>query len=146
MKRVLFLDFDGVLVNKRSLTERRPRLQRADPDCVAALNHITNTTGAVIVVSSSWRLDFDLDELTELFTAWGVTGRLDGTTPILGRGTVRGDEIANWLAARQVSPADIVILDDEADLSWLSTRLIRTESDAGLTKTDAERAIEMLTE
>lgn len=143
-KPVIFLDFDGVIINERSIKERRPLSQKADPDCVAALNRITEETGAVIVVSSAWRLDFSEEELSGLLRGWGVIGYLAGKTPILGRETVRGDEIADWMKAGNVDAADVVILDDDQDMSVLSPRLIRTESRLGLTMQEAQLAICLL--
>lgn len=142
--QVVFLDFDGVIINRRSLMERRPLSQKADPDCVTALNHITDQTGAAIVVSSAWRLDYTVSELGDLLKAWGVTGSVAGKTPQLGGNTVRGDEIADWMKAQSVHLINVVILDDDADMGWLSPRLIRTEFKPGLTMAEANRAINLL--
>lgn len=68
----------------------------------------------MIVVSSSWRLDYSLEELIELLRVWGVTGKVVGKTPQLGHKTVRGDEIAEWMQARSVYEACVVMLDQ----SW----------------------------
>jgi hypothetical protein len=143
-QRVVFLDIDGVLINRRALVERRSLSQRADPDCVAALNHITDETGAVIVVSSSWRLDYSVEELVDLLKAWGVTGSVVGKTPALDRDSVRGDEIAAWMKERDVQVSDVVILDDDADMRWLAPRLVQTDFKPGLTMVQAKRAIEVL--
>jgi hypothetical protein len=143
-KQIVFLDFDGVLINTKALMERRPISQKADPDCVAALNHITDHTAAAIVVSSSWRLDFSVPELSALLKGWGVKGSVVGKTPALGYETVRGDEIAAWMTAQKVDLSDVVILDDDADMGGLWPRLIRTEFKSGITMDEAKRAIDML--
>lgn len=141
---VVFLDFDGVLINARSLRERRPLSHRADPDCVAALNHITNTTGAHIVISSAWRLDYSREELAELLLSWGVTGQFVGLTPAFGYGTERGDEIGAWMLAESVPNQNIVILDDDQEMLALTPRLVRTNSDIGLTMDHALAGIALL--
>jgi hypothetical protein len=143
-KQVVFLDFDGVLINSKAVMERRPISRKADPDCVAALNHITDETGAVIVVSSSWRLDFSVPELKDLLSSWGVTASVVGKTAELRGNAVRGDEIAGWMTAQKLQLCNVVILDDDADMSWLWPRLIRTEFKSGLTMNDAKRAIDLL--
>ena len=59
--KIIFLDIDGVLCTAKSVgllkTNIDGRLAKQfDPDCVVRLNHITDATGAQIVISSSWRL------------------------------------------------------------------------------------------
>jgi len=65
-KRALFLDFDGVLNHADFLYAGHPQTvasphynydkrESFDPAAIARLNQITDATGAVIVVSSSWR-------------------------------------------------------------------------------------------
>lgn len=68
MRPIVFLDIDGVI---------KPLMWgAADPAMVAALNRITDTTGAAIVVHSSWRYHFDLDELRTRLAEMGVTGEV----------------------------------------------------------------------
>lgn len=58
-RKVIFLDIDGVLINRESfmapLKMRGVRVA-AHPACMAQLNRIIADTGAGIVVSSTWRL------------------------------------------------------------------------------------------
>ena len=68
VRPVVSLDIDGVI---------KPLMWgKADPAMVAALNRITDTTGAAIVVHSSWRYHFDLDELRTRLAEMGVTGEV----------------------------------------------------------------------
>ena len=156
--RVVFLDVDGVLVNTESQRMVRiaspiGRIPSADPVCVAALNRITDVTGAELVMSSSWREEGDTDLLAGVLAAWGVTGTLIGKTPVIeaqwdGRvllpGSTRGDEIQAWLQSAGSTLAAFVILDDVNDMEPLRHRLVQTNSEAGLTTRDADRAIAML--
>jgi hypothetical protein len=143
---VLFLDVDGVLVNLKSLQQRRALMEKADPGCVAALNRILDTTKARVVVSSCWRIGRNLPELRELLRDWGVKATVIGRTPNLG--TSRGSEIAAWLKEFEQSRdvASIVILDDDRDMDELSKFLVQTEFEPGLTEADADRAIAVLKE
>jgi hypothetical protein len=150
---ILFVDVDGVLVNNASLRRRTYGMAAADPTCVEALNHILRETGAKIVVSSTWRAH-GYNKLCRIFESWGVTRTPWSLTPDLTSkpGTLwvareRGDEIQAWLDAHpQWAPTSFVIIDDSADMQHLFPRLVRTNSDIGLTMADAERAIKMLKE
>lgn len=155
--RVIFLDIDGVLVNRASF--RLPRVPwkgktvsaaRAHPDCVAALNRLTETTSAVFVLSSVWRM-FGITFMRSWLKACGVKGKLIGMTPTIretsGLITVqaeRGIEIQAWLDAHEEQIKSFVILDDDADMAHLLPRLVHTQFEPGLTEQDATRAISFL--
>jgi hypothetical protein len=148
--KIVFLDFDGVLVNARSFNPA-PGVTRsgpyagADPPCVAALNRILLTTGARIVITSTWRYGRSLEDLQELLRSWGVSGQVVGLTP---RGGNRGDQIATWLRGnRSAKDNDVqryAILDDDESAGYALPGLILTEFNVGLTERDADRAIEIL--
>jgi hypothetical protein len=62
-EKIVFLDFDGVLMNRSALRARRLDPQRrpvADPEAVAALNYIVRASEAQIVVTSTWREEYSL--------------------------------------------------------------------------------------
>jgi hypothetical protein len=153
--KIIFLDFDGVLVNRNSLSQRRPIPEKADAPCVAALNAITDATGAKIVVSSTWRIGMTTVELRELLKSWGVTGQVIDRTPCLNgqRGSIwvsetRGKEIQTWIDAYNDERGEVgefVILDDDADMDHLCDRLVQTEFEPGLTTAEVPKAIAMLT-
>ena len=71
MHKLIFLDFDGVLNHRRynlyhnihHLPEKDEFGVLFDPDCVAALKHIIDETGAEIVVSSSWKDYMTMDAI-----------------------------------------------------------------------------------
>lgn len=150
---IVFLDIDGVLVNRRSLIERSGLRAIGDGDCVDALNHVTDTTGAEIILSSSWRF-CGLNEMRLILRHWGVKAPLIGMTPDLTRsptkhgelyvGVPRGREIQAWLDEAEVKPERFVIIDDDCDMEHLRGSLIKTEFEVGLTMMDALLAIEML--
>jgi hypothetical protein len=157
LQRIVFLDFDGVLLNRSSWAVHSGANSQADPACVAALNRITSTLGASIVVSSSWRLGNQLIQLKEQLRSWGVQAQVLGKTPFHGFSrrvtkdgatglTVgRGYEIEAWLkeyeAMRQ--RVEFVVLDDDADTVPVQHRHVITNGELGLTEADADRAIQM---
>jgi DNA-binding LacI/PurR family transcriptional regulator len=137
--KIIFLDLDGVLVNRAALRARRLDPQHkpaADPEAVAALNHIVESTGAQIVVTSTWREEYSLAELRELLARWGVSGFVVDVTPM---GNARGQEIQEWLTLHAAE--HFVILDDQSDMERLQAHLVKTETEAGLTMREAEMAI-----
>lgn len=143
--KFIFLDIDGVLVNRASLMKHSGRYASADPECVAALNHILRVTGAEIILSSTWRFDPDI---RDLFRQFGVEKPIRDLTPRL-RGSSRGAEIAEWLSRFEncwPTVESFVIVDDGNDMDHLLPRLIQTSHEIGLTMEHAERAIVMLNE
>lgn len=148
--RVVFLDFDGPIIPLMSHRPARPLENKAWPACVRALNRITDSTGAKIVVSSTWRWGGEVS-VVDLLKKWGVTGHVIGITPILHEqerigGLVvtveRGHEIAAWLRDHDIE--SFVILDDDDDMGHLKSRLIQTPFEQGLTERDADDAIRIL--
>lgn len=159
--RVVFLDIDGVLNSEpwfeRSEAERLgPHLDPAldptwmamlDPDAVARFERLVTTSGAKVVVSSSWRATVPLPALGRLLAVRGFTGELiDATTTSYGLVpdgvTERGHQIAHWLAANPVT--SYVILDDQADMAHLGARHVQTTWEEGLTDADVDRALALL--
>ena len=149
--KVVFLDVDGVLINRRSWYVRdRHRRATPDPPCLAALNRILRETGARIVLSSTWRKNSPRRELVNMLREWKVEGKLIGETPDMAgkiRGVyvckTRGQEIEAWLHGASEVEA-FVILDDDGDMAPFLDRLVKTKFDDGLTEADADRAIALL--
>jgi hypothetical protein len=133
--KVIFLDFDGVLVTVHD------RYTNASPYCVAMLNDITNQTDAKIVVSSSWRCGSTVAELTDTLQRWGVTGEVIGKTPLL-RGKKRGYEIQAWLDEHPVK--SFVILDDDSDMAHLKSSLVKCHSHHGIDTKQVAKALKVL--
>jgi len=150
--KIIFLDIDGVLNNPGCYAKASGSHVPADPSCVAALNHITDFTGALIVISSTWRF-MGLMPCKDHLTKWGVTGEVLGLTPS-GRvsrraarieNRPRGCEILDWLQSfDRYGVESFVILDDDDDMGILINRLVQTKGHIGLTMADAEKAVLML--
>ena len=138
LRRVIFLDFDGVLAPIRQWD----RYGDLDPGCIRVLNEIVAGAGADVVVSSTWRHGKTVAELQEMLEAEGFIGCVIDKTPTGAPGAGRGDEIASWLAEHAVS--GYVIIDDHGDMGELRTQLVLTHPARGLQPADASRAIAML--
>lgn len=143
--RVVYLDFDGVIstIPDTTADSRQPDaplvLQRSpgviadaasilNPACVANVDRLCLTLDAAVVVSSSWRRAFSLDELRAILKGAGLVAEVIGVTPMHGhRRSHRGTEIAADMDARGLGWRDVVILDDDDDMEPLVHRLVRTE-------------------
>lgn len=145
--RIIFLDFDGVLVNRAALLKGSGYSAYGAPECVAALNKIIDATGAYIVVSSAHRMGCRVEELQKRLDKWGVRGRVIDKTPVHWQDP-RGVEIYTWLKNSQDRDFEriesFVILDDDVDMVNLIGYLVKTEFEVGLTEADADRAISIL--
>lgn len=156
--RAVFLDFDGPIIPLRAQMKGGGINKTADSSCIQCLNHVTETTGASIVVSSTWRM-YGLPKLRSLLKKWGATGNVIGITPTLESRTAsgiwqsapRGLEIAefikNWnLFHPKDEIQNFVIFDDDRDMDYLMPFLIHTPYEKGITQSDADLAIERLGE
>jgi hypothetical protein len=145
--KLIFLDFDGVLVNGESIGRGSGHRSMADPSCVAALNRLIEETRAVIVVSSMWRVGESVIQLEQKLLEWGVIGEVLDKTPVMWD-TIRGDEIKAWLQDYEYQyPGHIegiVIIDDDSDMGDMSEYLVKTTFWEGLTAEHVEQAKKVL--
>lgn len=162
--RVVYLDFDGVISTIPDVTATThqpdtPMVLARDegvvakaaalmnPACIANVDMLCLMLDAEVVVSSSWRRAFDLDELRAILKAAGLRADVVGVTPMHGRRrSHRGAEIAEDMAARGVGWRDVVILDDDDDMDPNAHRLVRTEmfgDDEGFNDEAFERAVDL---
>jgi hypothetical protein len=151
--KVLFLDIDGVLNHEKHymwLTETNEAtpLQRVYPYCefnpssIKELNRVIDTTGAKLVVSSSWRLD-GIVKLNNIFKHVGIYHKIFDITPCLNIN--RGKEIDEWLN-NHTGVTKYVIIDDDTDMEeHQMNHFVKTNAyDDGLNKLCADKAIEIL--
>lgn len=136
MTRVVFLDFDGVL-NSMSSFGLHGDL-RLSPVHVSSLNKICDSGSAVVVVSSTWSLFRRIEELRDLLSEAGFTGKVVGTTPDIG--PCRGKDIDQWLIDNR-DVESFVILDDNGDMEPHIDRLVRTAFPTGLTEDHVDMAL-----
>ena len=156
--KIIFLDFDGVLnhaahfVQERAdrvMADRLTDSESFDTIAIERLNQICEKTGAKVVISSSWRVMFEAEDMCQILKRHGFRGGVIGTTPRLHRTSdgevrTRGDEIQLWLDAADVAIESFVILDDSADMAHLSHKLVQTDFEVGLDEIHVALSIAVL--
>ena len=121
-KRIIFLDFDGVIDGWWSK-------YNLDPKKIALVEEIIKATDAKIVVSSSWSVGC---RNAEEFIERDFSGYFKRKTTEISRkslfiesiidvtdhmGSSRGDEIQRWLDAHEDEVESYVILNDDNDMN-----------------------------
>jgi hypothetical protein len=156
--KVIFLDIDGVL-NSEEFLKNNPN-QAINRNGVSILKNIVNKTGAVIVMSSGWRLWFDDNMmpkdgysqcLYDILCAFDI--KLFGKTPdfsteeIRTRRTfshVKAKEIIAWLDEHKTVEKYVVIDDLDLINEEINEHLVRTNGQVGITEEDAMGVIDMI--
>lgn len=181
--KLIFLDFDGVLNSqsfrykqieelKNNISDKDASItefRRAafDSSAVSRIVNICKTTGAKIVVTSSWRLstlEDTLAYLNEYNSIKELCNYIVGITPWKGN-CIRGEEIEWFLKHMTYPPISpwkefydydffkfckhkeikYCIVDDDSDmLSEQMDCFLKTDHMVGLTDADAEEIIRML--
>lgn len=165
---LIFLDIDGVLTSRVSM--QYPGIggcyrgvyldgvhfyNQFDPDCVERLNRLVKETNADIVISSTWRKNFELVQIRQYFKHQGcqadIVGKTpndwylkDGETDYYGRKwSCRGQQIEQWRNSLN-DKRPFVIFDDDADMGPYMDRLVKTDHELGLQDAEVEKAIALL--
>lgn len=127
--RILYLDFDGVLNSSRYFRATTRRIdglnipayasEQLDPAAIARLNRVVAATGAMVVVTSAWRIAMGKtprSALRGLLAERGFEGAVLDVTPNLRNGMDhRHLEIAQWACDAKTRGFDITsfaIVDD----------------------------------
>jgi histidinol phosphatase-like enzyme len=162
--KIIFLDIDGVLNSNKWFNSDEYRQESGtasdamimlvnhqwhlDPKAIQLINRLVDTTGAEVVISSTWKIKYDVDQLNEMLTERGATFKAVGRTPhVQGRMSEhvpRGREIQAYLNSLSEQPETFVILDDRDDMNQLFKYLIKTGYEDGFTTMHLARAIKML--
>jgi HAD domain in Swiss Army Knife RNA repair proteins len=148
--KIVFLDFDGVL---NSLSQIAFGSNTTfNPEAIRRLNEIVQRSQARVVISSTWRVHYSLDELRELLTSNGFRGEIIGCTPIFSHdhatslpdiGMIRCQEIQNWIDAHSEPLTSFVALDD-LELQLLAAHQVLTDMEVGLAEHHVEQALAIL--
>jgi hypothetical protein len=139
--KLIFLDFDGVLNSALSVSQLGTRYKFWPPS-VQALNQLLTKSGALIVISSTWREHWTLKEnAASLERAGLLPGRVVGKTCVSE--SARGKQIDSWLKSVPYPVEAFVILDDKDDMEMHRERLIRVDPSVGLGVTEVRRAMQL---
>jgi len=138
VKRIVFLDIDGVLHPAHTDTQA----QRFTVVRMALLRELLDLSGARVVLSTGWRLK------RHNFDTVNAHLKMHEIQPVLGRtehmpGSSRADEILRWVDAWD--PEEWIIIDD-MDLSAeprFRDHFVRTDPDRGLTTQTQREALRL---
>lgn len=142
----ILLDIDGVMIKLKSW-QKLELLEDNFPDfenkAVESLNKILNATNASIILTTSHRFNFSINEWKEIFKNRGIETNIQILDKELKN---RKEEILYWL---ETNDENYIIIDDDKILNSLSDttkeRLLLTSSLIGLTNDISEKAIKILT-
>lgn len=141
--KIIFLDIDGVLNHHASLAEG---IHLVNSKC-ALLRHVCKVTDAKIVVSSTWRLGMvDINAFNQMVWRCGGPYRaiIAYTPHIATAGSMRGQEIEEWLLHND-NIHNYVIVDDDSDmLDYQKRYFVQTDMRTGLTTAHANKMIQIL--
>ena len=168
MKKVLFLDFDGVLNTEKYQAELRAAGnsgcddfgQLFDPEAVENLKMILDAVpNVLLVINSSWKLE-GLNLMKALWKARELPGSIHDITPDYVPDLLsidlesyeniallagKGNEVKQWLSNNAPEGCSYVILDDVPDfLPEQEEHLICVNPITGITMEDAMKAISLL--
>lgn len=144
-RNILFLDMDGVLNNRRSMSEPGDSLYRVDYECTQRLLNLWRKVPFQIVLSSTWRLYASWDQVNDAMfrCGWFRPPFIDKTRDLRvwgessGEHTTRGRECLDWIR-RCGRPGDkYVAVDDDNDFGPFvksGHTLVLTQHEPGLTQ------------
>ncbi len=150
--KIIFLDIDGVLNSFKYDLHRSEHDGNIDKTRLPILKRVIDATGALIVLSSSWRKHWENEdnfdpigaEIDAVFESLELY--IYDKTPILSSAS-RKQEIEQWLLSHKDEVEAFVIIDDIFG-GWdeLSPYVIKTSAYVGYGLMDchAEKAIEIL--
>lgn len=138
MRRIIFLDIDGVLNSVKYDRERTDKEGNIDETRMVLLKELVDSTNAEIVLSSSWRKHWSIDDdecdhigikLNSTFQKYGL--KIRDKTPVLSA-LERSIEIQTWLDEHLCEIQSFVIIDDMFG-GWgpLANNLVKTDNRIG---------------
>ena len=151
-RRIIFLDFDGVLATDRFdeiLIGKGTKIydifgRKFDPNCASSLKWLIEFAEADIVITSSWRQYLGPLRMRLMWRCREMPSRLRGCTPRIADN--RGLEVSKWLS-RYSEVEDYVIIDDMDHLQFepkQQNHLVTCDHFSGFSLDDAKRAVQIL--
>lgn len=116
-----------------------------DPKAIHLLNQLVADSGAQVVLSSTWRIRYSLDEMNAMLKLRGATFELTDKTPQIRFSRVfRGEEIRDYLKALKEKPEAFVIIDDNDEFPKFQKQFVHTNEKVGLTQEHVDKALKIL--
>ncbi len=160
MRKVIFLDIDGVLSPRWWDSDKQSGNYGClfDAKAVANFAKIIEITDAEIVVSSSWKL-MGLQALQDMWKDRKLPGKIIDITPdymsdelLMKEDSVnvdylfeRGSEIQGWLLLHGDDVSRYVIIDDMDDiLPEQQSHFVQTDPEVGITYDDVKKVVHLL--
>lgn len=155
---LVFLDMDGVcarVIDRPKYpwesddawkARQATAFERIDSSAMIRLNAIADRTGALFVMSSTWRLAENAtpEGYQRVMREKGFAGKLVGFTPVVPNGS-RWMEIELYLKRLHTQPRAIVVLEDFEPMGPLTPRTVVTDDVRLITDANVERAVALLT-
>lgn len=161
MRRIIFLDVDGVL-NSHIIASEWTHMtgqggyggwfkedEKATKENVKwghvnveNLREIVKVANAEIVISSDWRKHFSVSKFKEMFNLYGWKAPIIDLTPVTSN---RGLEVNQWLSRNLDVTSYVIIDDNDWFLPEQKPHFVNTDPEVGLTYRDTVKAIEILT-
>jgi hypothetical protein len=150
--KTIFLDIDGVLATDKEFMGNRTKFRQKYPDAdrlripypfnkraVEVFNEILDATDAEIVLSSDWRLHWDLEELDEIFKFNGVNKSPINITSKYKRkmsSDLEDDRVHQIVLYKREHSLENWVAIDDLDLSFsLGDHFFKTKSNMGIKQT-----------
>ena len=167
--KILFLDIDGVLnsdvymasdeyynackdagiKNHKSYeVVTKAHHLHIDPAGVKLLNDLIAKSGVKVVLSSTWRIRYSLEEMNEMLKGRGATFEVTDKTPAKMSYRQRQGDIREYLQDLKdeegIEPEAFVILDDMEEFPAMQDHFVHTPEETGITQEHVEKALKIL--
>lgn len=149
---LILLDIDGVMVPANSW--KRPEIlednfMNFSLQATKALEKIISSTSADILLTTSHKDSFSLNQWKKIFENRNINIRKIGKLPKNINNLNRKDEVLDWFTSNNIAQ-NFIIIDDDKSLNslpgFLKNRLVQTSATVGLTDFLADEAIRKLRE
>jgi len=135
-----FLDIDGVMVHgnpHKCVEMEADGFYKFSATAVEILKSVIYKTKDELILSTTHRFRFDIKQWKEIFKTRGLFAKNLSIVDLpLDHKWTRKMEIQYWIAGQNLSPEDIVIIDDDKSLNdlpaSLKNRLVLTNTYIGL--------------
>lgn len=144
---LILLDIDGVMVQAASWKRveiLNDGFSSFNARAISGLQRIISETGASILLTTSHKYKYNLDQWKDIFAARGINAninRLEDNLTFLNR----KEEILRWYSNNNVE--DFVIIDDDKSLNGLpfnlKEKLVQTTPMIGLTEENVEQVFKV---